>query len=134
MADNIIPGVVTLLASTAGSTLKVGNWFKVDPSVLHRDLAFQAVMTASSVGATASSTVNIEVSNDGVYPLSTAAALIIALTNTSTTYISGGGCLPSSFAGSWGYIRANLSSLTTSTAGSAGSPAVTVTCGAKAYP
>jgi len=134
MAYKIINGVTTLLESTAGTTATTGNWYRVDENVVRAGLAFQAVLTASSVGATATSSVGIEVSNDGVYPLSTAPALSISLTNTSTTYISNGGCLATSLAGAFYYVRANLVSLTSSTAGSTGSPAVTVTCGAQAYP
>lgn len=134
MAYNIVPNVTTLLASTVGSTAANGEWHKVDPNIVRRDLAFQAILIASSVGATASSSVGIELSNDGATPLSTAPALSFALTNTSTTYISAGGCLPSSFAGAFAYVRATLIGLTTSTAGSTGSPGVTVYCGAQAYP
>src|SRR3972149_2148226 len=134
MAYKIINGVTTLLESTAGTTATTGNWYRVDENVVRAGLAFQAVLTASSVGATATSSVGIEVSNDGVYPLSTAPALSISLTNTSTTYISNGGCLATSLAGAFYYVRANLVSLTSSTAGATGGPAVTVTCGAQAYP
>jgi hypothetical protein len=134
MAYNIVPGVTNILATTAGSTISVGQWYKVDPNVVRNGLAFQAILQASSVGATASSTVYIEVSNDGATPLSTTPCLNLGLTNTSTTFISAGGCLASSFAGAFAYVRANMTSLTTSTAGSAGSPSVNVTVGAQAYP
>lgn len=121
------PGATVLLTSTAGTTKTVGSWFEVHPKL--GKWAFQALLTASSAAATCGSTIYIEVSNDGVYPIATK-GLTIALTNTSTDYVCDGGCFATSMAGSWRYVRANLQSLTTSTAGSAGSPAVVVTMGA----
>lgn len=121
------PGVTTLLSNTAGTTNVVGDWVRIHPKLGR--LSFQAILIASSVGATASSSVHIEVSNDGFYPLATK-ALTLSLTNTSTTYASDGGVLASTMDGTWQYVRANLQSLTTSTAGSAGNPQVSVNMGA----
>ena len=131
MAYNIFPDVTTLLQTTAGSTIMTGNWYKVDSAVIQRDLAFQATLTASTAGATASSSASIEVSNDGSTPFS---VLTFDLTNTTTDYKSLGACIPSSFAGSWRYVRAKMTSLSTATAGSTGSPSVKISVGAKAYP
>ena len=121
------PGATTLLSNTAGTTTVVGDWFRIHPKLGR--LSFHATLLASSIGATASSSVNIEVSNDGVYPLATK-ALTLSLTNTSTTYASDGGVLASTMDGTWQYVRANCASLTTSTAGSTGNPQVSVTMGA----
>ena len=60
-------GPTTLLTSTAGSVGATGNWYRVPPKL--RALAFQVTQVTSSVGATASSTTFIQVSNDGVNPI-----------------------------------------------------------------
>ena len=121
------PGATAILSNTDGTTAVEGSWYEVNPRL--RDLSFQAVLQASSAGATCGSTVVIEVSNDGTYPLAT--KLTIALTNTTTTYVSDGGTFPSSMQCAWRYVRANVSSLTTSTAGSAGTPQVNVYASAR---
>lgn len=115
-------GPTNLLTSTAGSTAKTGEWFRVPPKL--RALAFQVVQVTSSVGATASSTTFIQVSNDGVNPIADN-PITIALTGTTDT-VSNGACFPTSYGGNWGWIRAKLNSLSSSTAGSVGSPSVTV--------
>ena len=120
-------GSNTILTSSAGSTAAVGDWYSVDGLT---ELSFQAILTASSVGATAGTTVHIEVSNTTAIALATKGRTI-GLTCTTDT-VSDGGSLVSSMVGTWRYIRANLASLTTSTAGSAGSPSVTVRVGARA--
>lgn len=111
-----------ILDSTAGSTAATGDWYTVPAE--YGDLTWQAVLVASSVGATAGSTITIQLSN------STAAAAVtaqtIGLTCTTDTVSNGGGLAGSTFQGAWKYVRAVLTSLTTSTAGSAGSPSVDV--------
>lgn len=125
------PGLTNLLSSTLGSTAGTGGWFRLHPTL--GNPTFQVVQTGSSVGATAASTTIIEVSNvpdTGQVPI--AARLTIALSGT-TDVVSDGGALPSSINGDWGFVRARLLSLTTSTAGSTGSPSVAVwmNCGYK---
>lgn len=128
MANFIQTGGPTLIyQNTAATTSQVGSWFSV-ASRLRASLSFQAVMTNSSAGATCSSTTWIEVSNDGIHPCATK-ALTLALTNTTTDYVSDGGAFSSSMNVAWSYVRANISSLTTSTAGSAGFPSVAVYVG-----
>ena len=119
-------GPTVIFTSTAGTTSSAGSWYQVHPSI--NRLAFHVKQTTSSVGATAGSTTYIEVSNDGVTALATK-GLTIGITATTDT-VSDGGTFASSMQAQWAYIRANLNSLTTSTAGSAGSPAVVVTVGA----
>lgn len=118
----LTPGTA-ILASTAGSTAATGSWYTIPPH--HRDLSWQAVLTASSVGATAASTVTIQVSNTTSVAVTTSVQTM-ALTCTTDTVTNGGTLFGSTLQGQWKYIRALLGSLTTSTAGSAGSPAVTV--------
>ena len=116
------PGTA-ILTSTAGSTAATGSWYTIPPG--YGNLTWQAVLTASSVGATAGSTVTIQVSNSTAAPASTSVQTI-ALTCTTDT-VSGGGVLAgSTMQGQWRLVRALLTSLTTSTAGSAGSPSVVV--------
>lgn len=114
-----------ILASTAGSTNATGDWYSVNN--LQR-LTAQAILTASSAGATAATTVYIEASNTTQIAIATKIATF-ALTCTTNT-VSDGAAMPTSLLGAWKYVRAVLNSLTTSTAGSAGSPAVTVWVGA----
>jgi len=126
MANIQTAGATNIFTSTAGSTTVVGDWYHVDQHF--GNLVFQAILTASSVGATAASSVSIEVSNSTAIAVATKARTF-DLTCT-TDVVSGGGSLVSSMVGAWKLIRANLVSLTTSTAGSTGSPSVTVTVGA----
>lgn len=115
-------GPTTILSATAGTTQVTGSWFQIHPG--HTELTFQVRMDTSSVGATAASTVIIQVAN------STAIAVAepgqtFALTAT-TDIVSAGSALLSTMRGNWQYVRAFLQSLTTSTAGSAGVPTVSV--------
>jgi hypothetical protein len=121
-------GPKVLLQSTAGTTLTVGSWFTVNPNV--SNYSFQVVLTGSSDVSTATASVSIQASNDGVNPLPETIRTFATLSLTTNTVTTGGSCTGSSMAGPWGYIRANLTSLTTSTAGSAGSPRVVVYCNA----
>ena len=116
------PGVTTIFTSTAGSTIATGSWYEILPTI--GALAWQVKLQTSSAGATAATTVTIEVSNDSSLALATVGQTI-ALTAT-TDAVSDGAVLASSMRGPWRYIRARMNSLTTSTAGSTGSPAVNV--------
>ena len=118
-------GPTIILSNTAATTLQVGDWHQVNPRVGR--YSFQVVLVGSSNVSTATATVSIEVSNNGVTPLPDAYRTFSAVSLTTNTVTTGGCCTGTSMAGPWGYIRANLSSLTTSTAGSAGFPVVTVT-------
>ena len=108
--------------STAGATAATGDWYTIPAE--YGDLTWQAVLYASSVGATAGSTVTIQLAN------TTAVAAVtgqtIALTCTTDTVSNGGGLAGSTLQGAWKYVRVVLTSLTSSTAGSAGSPNVEV--------
>lgn len=117
------PGANLIFTSTAGSTAKFGEWYAVGNLT---ELTVHAVLAASTVGATAGSTVSLEVSNTGstAYPLATKGRTI-ALTCT-TDVVADGGSLQSSMVGAWKFVRVAMTSLTTSTAGSAGSPSVNV--------
>lgn len=112
-----------IFQSTAGSTAKAGDWIRVHPG-LHR-LAFQVVLQTASAGATAGTTVSIEGTNSTSYPaLATKLQQFVPI--ATTDLVSDGGGLASSMDRQWAWIRANMISLTSSTAGSAGSPSVTV--------
>ena len=125
MTKSLSYGPTTILTNTAATTLQVGDWHQVNPRVGR--YSFQVVLAASSAGSTATATVSIQVSNDGVTPLPDAYRTFTAVSLTADTVSTGGSATGTSMGGPWGYIRANLSSLTTSTAGSAGFPVVTVT-------
>ena len=129
MSSNYIqtPGPTTLLASTAGSTQTVGSWFEVHPSITR--LGFQVILQTASAGATAGTTVFIEATNSTSYPAMATKGQTFAPIAT-TDLVSDGGMMVSSMQGQWRFLRANMNSLTTSTAGSAGSPSVTVVVGA----
>ena len=127
MTTNVLePGPNTLYATSAGSTEGTGDWFRIPPWMDR--LSFQVTLVTASAGATAGTTTHIEVSNDGTIPLGTKGRTVDTQATTDT--ISNGGSLVSSMQCQWGWVRAKVASLTTSTAGSAGSPAVTVTCNA----
>lgn len=113
----------TILATTAGTTAATGDWHTIDAR--YGDLSWQAILTASSAGATAGSTVTIQVSNSTAVPATTSVHTI-ALTCTTNTVSNGGVLAQTTMQGAWKYVRAVLGSLTTSTAGATGSPAVTV--------
>jgi hypothetical protein len=119
----VINGSEVITQSTAGTTLRAGTWYSI-PSNFGNP-AWQAILTASSVGATAGSTITIEVSNSTQVAISTIAQTI-ALTCTTDTVSAGGTLYGTTMLAAWRFIRANIASLTTSTAGSAGSPAVRV--------
>jgi len=121
----VLNGSGIIFTSTAGSTAATGTWYSI-PQGWGRP-AVQAVLVASSVGATAGTTVTIEVSNTTAAAVATKLATI-GLTCTTDTVSDGAG-LSSSMVGGWRFIRAVLTSLTTSTAGSAGSPSVNVYVG-----
>ena len=115
-------GSNNIFNSTAGSTAKVGDWYRIEPNLTN--LSVQAILTASSVGATAGSTVNFEFSNTTTVSSNSAInGRAVALTCT-TDMVSGGGSLISSMVAAWKFVRVSMASLTTSTAGSNGSPAV----------
>jgi hypothetical protein len=117
----LFPGANTILGPT-GSTVATGEWYSI-PTQCDR-LSFEAILQASSVGATAASTVIFQVSNSTLATSNGAmAGRTIALTCT-TDLITGGGSLVSSMVSQWKFVRALVNSLTTSTAGSAGTPAV----------
>lgn len=107
----------------SGTTALTGDWYQI-PSE-YGNITWQAVLAASSVGATAGSTVTIQLSNTTAVALSTAGQTI-ALTCTTDTVSQGGTPYGTTMAGAWKYIRAVITSLTTSTAGSAGTPNVKV--------
>ena len=121
-------GPTTIFENAAATTKSAGSWYQVHPSL--RNLTFQVVQTASSVGATASSTVYIEVTNSTAAGRVATKWLTVALTGTTDTVTDGGSCTGTSMAGPWNYYRANLNSLSSSTVGSAGFPVVTVICNA----
>jgi hypothetical protein len=69
---------------------------------------------------------NIEVTNStAVGPVATK-WLTVALTGTTDTVTDGGSATGTSMSGPWNFYRANINSISTSTAGSAGFPVVTV--------
>ena len=115
-----------ILTTTAGSTVSTGSWYTVPAEIGH--ITCQAILTASSVGATAGSTVYIEVANTTAIAAATRATTF-ALSCT-TDVVSDGANFATSMQGAWKLVRARVASLTTSTAGSAGSPVVTVYLGA----
>ena len=101
--------------ATDGSTLIAGDWWRIHPSLGR--FYFTCKLTGTSVGSTATATVLVEGSNDGVNAASTALLTWSGITLTTDTVVLGSP-VPSSLAGQWGYVRANVTSLTTSTAGS----------------
>ena len=117
-----ILGLGSNLILTAGTTVATGDWYTI-PADMGR-ITCQAVLTASSVGATAASTVYIEVSNTTLIAAATRATTF-ALSCTTDT-VSDGANFATSMEGAWKLIRARVASLTTSTAGSAGTPSVKV--------
>lgn len=116
------PGIYNLFTSTAGALVSVGAWKRVHPDVTR--MAFGITLAVSSVGATAGSSGVIEVSHDGITAVKTPAQSFQI--SGTTDLVADGGAYASSMNGAWPYIRFNMQSLTASTAGSAGSPAVTV--------
>ena len=119
----MLNGAAVITQSTAGTTIASGTWYQIPTN--YGNPAWQAILAASSVGATAGSTVTIEVSNTTAIAISTIAQTI-ALTCTTDTVSAGGTLYGTTMLAAWKFIRANIASLTTSTAGSAGSPSVRV--------
>jgi hypothetical protein len=125
-------GPTTLLSATgktstyspSGSTSLEGDWFRIHPQMGR--FYFTCKLTGTSVGSTATATVQIEGSNDGVTAASTALLTWSGITLTTDTVVLGSP-VPSSLQAQWGYVRANMTSLTTSTAGSTASAAANVT-------
>lgn len=116
-------GPTILLQSTAGSTQTVGAWFALSPHAAR--MGFQAVLQTASAGATAGTTVFIEVANSTAYGALATKGQTIAIAATTDLVTEGAG-FSSTMDRQWGYVRANMNSLTSSTAGSAGSPSVIV--------
>ena len=113
-----------VILGPTGSTVATGEWYSIPANVNGSAMSFEAILQASSVGATAASTVIFQVSNTTIATSNGAqVGRTIALTCT-TDLIAGGGSLVSSMAAQWKFVRALVNSLTTSTAGSAGTPAV----------
>lgn len=108
------PGPTLILNTT--STAATGDWYSIHPSMGR--LAFHVINQPSSAGGTIDSTTLIEVSNDGVNVALT--PLTFALAGVTTARHSTGSCLASSQDGHWGYIRARLAAMSTSTAASTG--------------
>lgn len=101
MANNIqSPGVTTILNS---SSTGPGSWYRVAQRIGH--LSFQVIHTAS--GATVSSVVGIETSNDGINPNQTVAG---SVTLTGATAPGADGLATDA---GWAYVRANTSSIST---------------------
>lgn len=119
----IHPGsVTTILQSTAESTTKTGDWYQIHPNASR--IAWQAVLTVSSAGATAGSTVYVEVANTTAVAVATKASSFVITATTDT--VSDGGVFATTMLGAWKFMRVNMQSLSSSTAGSAGSPQLTV--------
>ena len=138
MAYLHLGGVTTLVsvsgktsdAGGPGSTATAGDWFQVHPKINVKDIGFTCKLTGSSAVSTATATVSIEASNDGTNAASTDLLTFSGITLTTNTVVLSG-TIMSSFAGHYGYIRANVTSLTTSTAGSTSmnAPLVVVAAG-----
>ncbi len=122
----ISPGVIqTLLSATGktsyglaggtGTTALAGAWYRVGPNIDR--MWFTSKLTGTSVGSTATATISIQGSNDESVAASTDLLTFSAQSLTTDT-VTLGGPVPSSLSGAFGYIRANLTSLTTATAGS----------------
>ena len=120
----VLNGSGTIL-SQSGTTNATGDWYHIPQNF--GNPAWQAVLTASSVGATAGTTIYIEVAN------STAEYAVrvhtMALTCTTDTVSTGGSLAGSTYEGAWRLIRAVMNSMSSSTAGSAGSPSAVVHVG-----
>jgi len=108
-------GQVILQSSSTGA----GEWYRVHPKL--GNLSFQWTHLGTSVGASVSSTLVVEASNDGVNALGTPLG----------TVVFGGGQSPASdgftTAMHYEYVRAKINSVGASTAGSAGT-SMTITC------
>jgi hypothetical protein len=107
--------------STAGTTAQAGSWHRWPPNI--HSIGFCCNIVGTSAVSTATATVNIEVCNDGLTAASTPILSFSGITLT-TDSVTLAGVAASSMPGPWAYVRANLTSLTTATAASTGSPAV----------
>ena len=110
--------------ATAGSTVLAGDWYRIHPK-LNR-FYITCKLTGTSAVSTATATVNIEGSNDGVTAASTPLYSFSGITLTTDIVVLGGS-LPTTLGGTPGYIRANMTALTTSTAGSTTAASANVT-------
>lgn len=125
MASLILDGVTTIVTASAktsaagasGTTAYTGDWYHVPTNVDISRIGFTCKLTNSSAGSTATATVTIEGSNDGTNAASTALITWSGITSTTDTVVLGGP-IPSSLAGHFHYIRANVTAMTTTTAGS----------------
>jgi len=114
----------TIFESAENSTAATGNWCQM--ANIDANISIQAVLEASSVGATAGSTISVEVSNSpSVRAFQVASFSLACTTDTVTDWT----ILGSTQLAKWNYIRAVMASLTTSTAGSAGYPKVSIHIG-----
>ncbi|CAB4223259.1 hypothetical protein UFOVP1670_9 [uncultured Caudovirales phage] len=100
-------GQVILTSSSSGA----GSWFRVHPKL--GNLSFQWTHTATSVGASLSSTGVVEASNDGVNALATVLGTVVF---AGATVQSDGFTTNQHFE----YVRAKINSVGASTAGSVG--------------
>jgi len=120
----VINGSGTIL-SQSGTTAATGDWHHIPGNF--GNPSWQLVLEASSAGATAGTTVYIEVAN------STAEYAVrvhtMSLTCTTDTVSTGGSLAGSTYQGAWRLIRAVMNSMSSSTAGSAGSPSAVVHVG-----
>lgn len=107
-------------SATTGTTSSAGSWYEISPRLDRPGI--QVTQLVSSAGATLNSTIYIEVSNDGVYPVATK---VQTFALAGTTQQIDGATFATSMTGSWRYIRANANSISTST-GNAGSGSITV--------
>lgn len=123
---HLLPGAPqTLLSATGktsygleggtGTTALEGAWFRLNPE--YGRLWFTSKLTGTSVGSTATATISIQGSNDGTNAASTDLITFSAQSLTTDTVVLSGP-VPSSLNGAYAYVRANLTSLTTATAGS----------------
>lgn len=108
-------------SGVVGSSSLVGAWKRVHPDITR--LTFQARLGTSTIGATASSSGVIELSQDGVTPIKTVAGSF-QLTAT-TDLVADGITLPTSLIAMWPYVRFNMQSLSSATAQDTASSIVT---------
>lgn len=124
MALNVLNiGPTLIFTSTAGSTAATGSWWRVHPAIGRIGIHVQ--LQTASAGATAGSTVAIEGSNSTAAGAMATKLQQFAMAGTTDNVNDGGG-FTSSMDRAWQNIRVNMISLTSSTAGSAGSPSINV--------
>ena len=106
-------GQLILSATSTGT----GSWYRVNQKM--GDLTFQSVQVGTSVAATITSTVKIEVSNDGVNALTSLTTPMVIAGDSPATGGLTAGCVLA--AGQhWEYVRANLSGYGATSAASTG--------------